>query len=264
MKQRDFVFSELSRRIVQLELPPGAPLREIDIAEMLGVSRTPVREALQKLVREGLAILRGRSAYVAELTLQDVIELFQLREAIEPYATALCARRKPAVFGDLAERFDALLPELRALGSDAELAEADEHAPARRYYHLLDALDEALMAHCGNSQIVTALDQAWTKFHRLRLYSRRSRARIIASAEEHLRISRAVSAGDADAAIESTVQHLLASCRNVLDQMIGDPQQTLHQSVTLGRRAVSTEISGYLADTSLHSARTSKTEGAAQ
>lgn len=267
MKQSDFVFNELTRRIVQLELAPGAALRETDIAAQLNVSRTPVREGLQRLVSEGLAETRGRSVYVAELTLQDAIELFQLREAIEPYATALCARRKPRAFAQLAEEFAAVIPELERIESDDQLSGESlagvrpnasgsanpaldneiAESPISVYYRLLNDLDEALVRHCGNRQITGTLELTWTRFNRLRLYSRRSKGRVLRSANEHLRICQAVAAGDVDLAIDATVQHLLASCRNVLEAMLGDPDQLLHRSISLGKRPLSTEISQYLA-----------------
>lgn len=75
----------LRAAIISGELPPGEPLRDRQLADMLGVSRTPVREALQRLESAGLVVARGRAGWeVSPFTEQDVHELFQLRRLLEP------------------------------------------------------------------------------------------------------------------------------------------------------------------------------------
>ena len=93
VNQSQCAYEQLRDEIVQWELPPGTHLNEVPLAERLSVSRTPLREAVQRLARDGLVtIIPGRGALVAQLALQDVVHLFQMREALEPYAARLCAR----------------------------------------------------------------------------------------------------------------------------------------------------------------------------
>lgn len=84
------VHSKLRSAILSLEIKPGTVLQERQIADKMNVSRTPVREALFKLEIEGLVKrFPNQGIFVTELTLQDVKDAYQIREFIEPSATAL-------------------------------------------------------------------------------------------------------------------------------------------------------------------------------
>lgn len=212
MKQSETAYQELSRRIVQQEVSPGSPLREIEVAESLGLSRTPVREALQRLVRDGLAMTVRRSVFVSQLTVRDAVDLYQLREAIEPYATALCARQPAPVFREISL-------ELAAIDVD-QMSETDPHGSVDRYYGLLARLDEAILTNCRNLQIAAVLDQAWRRAYRIRLTARQRLDRAPAALLEHRAICDAVANGDENGAVERTVEHLHASFSAALSDLM--------------------------------------------
>ena len=87
-------YREVKRRIVTLELPPGAVFTEGEVAAELGLSKTPVREALARLHTESLVELAGRAGYrVVPVTLKVALDLFALRALLEPEAAALAAAR---------------------------------------------------------------------------------------------------------------------------------------------------------------------------
>lgn len=89
----DHTYSVLRAAILSGELAPGTSLREIEIATRVGVSRTPVREALRRLQLEGLATkLRNGSLAVSEITVQIIKEAFAMRELLEGYAASEAAR----------------------------------------------------------------------------------------------------------------------------------------------------------------------------
>ena len=91
---RSLVSDELRRLVVTGELPPGSRIVEDRLAERLGVSRNPVREALQALAAEGFVeILPRRGAMVAQITPEQAEDLFDVRTALEPLAARLAARR---------------------------------------------------------------------------------------------------------------------------------------------------------------------------
>lgn len=91
---RDRVYLRLKQAITEGLIPPGTRLVENDLADRLKVSRTPVREALQRLSREGLVtVLPRRGVIVESLSLKDVEEIFMLREVLEGLAGALAAQR---------------------------------------------------------------------------------------------------------------------------------------------------------------------------
>jgi DNA-binding GntR family transcriptional regulator len=88
------VADAIRETIVSGEYAPGAGLSEVALSDELGVSRTPVREALKQLAAEGLVRVVPRvGTFVAEPTRRDVVELFQLRELLEGLGARLCAQR---------------------------------------------------------------------------------------------------------------------------------------------------------------------------
>ena len=91
---RDVVFENLRGAIVEGRLKPGQRLMEVQLAEQLGVSRTPVREAIRKLELEGLVVMLPRKgAYVANMSLKDLIDVLEIRASLEGLAASLAAER---------------------------------------------------------------------------------------------------------------------------------------------------------------------------
>lgn len=82
----ELVYASLQTHLRSGAVAAGQPLQEVQLAEMLGVSRTPVREAMMRLASEGLLSAEGRSFVVPELTLQDVEHIYEVRFLIEPAA----------------------------------------------------------------------------------------------------------------------------------------------------------------------------------
>jgi DNA-binding GntR family transcriptional regulator len=87
-------YQELKRIILERQIPPGGKLNEGDLAQALGISRTPIREAINRLEKEGLVrIIPQRGAYVVQFTEKDVFELFLIRENLEGLAAYLAATK---------------------------------------------------------------------------------------------------------------------------------------------------------------------------
>lgn len=96
-------YRELKRRVIELELAPGAFFTEAELTASLGLSRTPVREALAQLRMEGLVMVEARAGYrVTPVTLKDVRELFDLRKLLEVKAVSLAVGRIDS-YGQLQE-----------------------------------------------------------------------------------------------------------------------------------------------------------------
>ncbi len=147
---REATYEKLKRALVEGRLVPGERLSEIELAKRLGVSRTPVREALMRLAQEGLVeLLPGRGAWVRELTPGEVREVYEVRAALEAEAARLAAKRaRPEALAALAEAEAALYripPEDRAgqTAADARfhalLVAASENRELERLFHRLDA-----------------------------------------------------------------------------------------------------------------------------
>ncbi|MDI6600379.1 MAG: GntR family transcriptional regulator [Thermoanaerobacteraceae bacterium] len=91
---RDLVFEYMKESIISGEFKPGERLMEVQLASKLGVSRTPIREAIRKLELEGLVIMVPRKgAYVSDLSQKDILEVFEVRTALEGLAASLAAER---------------------------------------------------------------------------------------------------------------------------------------------------------------------------
>ncbi len=103
MRASDKAYAALRDDIIEWRLLPGTVLAEVEQSERLGISRTPLREALSRLTAEGLTTTAGgRGVVVTDISLDDIDELFELRETLEGRAAALAAERgDPATFEQL-------------------------------------------------------------------------------------------------------------------------------------------------------------------
>ena len=208
MRASDQAYARLREEILHWQLLPGTQLSEIELAERLGVSRTPLRAALARLALEGLVdTSRGRTGVVSDVSAASITDLFELREALETQAARLAARRcDPAVFDALAARFAAAPDLLREAGTDA-------------YYALVAEFDAALDAALGNAVYRGALDGVRLHLARARRIATANPDRLVRSAEEHRLICTAIRDGDAALAASATTVHLKASLTTILDTL---------------------------------------------
>ncbi len=206
MRASDRAYSTLRDEILEWQLAPGTVLAEVEQATRLGVSRTPLREALARLSADGLVESQaGRGLVVTDASIESVVELFEVREALEVKAAALAAeRRNPEVFLALREEFRA---------SGALLSEPSRHA----YYDLVRRLDEAMDVAVGNAHLVSTLTGLRTHIARIRRLSHDNTERLVAAASEHLLIVDAIIAGDPDLARSATTVHLHRALANIVE-----------------------------------------------
>ena len=91
---REVVFNTLKEAIISGELKPGERLMEVKLAEKMGVSRTPVREAIRKLELDGLVeMLPRKGAHVAELSVKNIMDVLEVRASLDGLATSLAAEK---------------------------------------------------------------------------------------------------------------------------------------------------------------------------
>ena len=206
MRASDRAYRALRQEIVEGDLPPGAVLGEVEQSARLGLSRTPLREALSRLVADGLAApATGRGVVVTAVSLDEAPQLFDLRIALETLAARRAAEHIAEPVNGNATREDF-----------AELAASFEQATAKLsqgedptdYYALTAQLDAALDAASDNSYLAESLRGLRLHLGRLRRLARNSPVRLAASAQEHAAIARAIAAGDPDLAAASTIVHL--------------------------------------------------------
>lgn len=207
MRASDKAYAALRSDIIEWRLPPGSVLAEVELSERLGVSRTPVREALARLSAEGLAEPQsGRGVVVTDISMDHVRELFELRSALECRAAELaCERGERAIFLDLHRR----LSNAGALITDSD--------PARnQYYELAGALDAAIDAAVGNNYLAQALKSLRVHLVRIRRLSKDNTERLAEAAREHSTIALAIAHGNAAVASAATTVHLDNSLRHLV------------------------------------------------
>lgn len=205
MRASDKAYAALREDIIEWRLAPGTVLAEVEQSERLGVSRTPVREALSRLSAEGLTAAGGRGVVVTDISLEDIDELFELRETLEGKAAALAAERgERAVF----ERLHAEL-----LRAPEMLNESD---PARHdYYALVGRLDDAIDEAISNSYLAQAMRSLRVHLVRVRRLAADDAERLHAAAVEHAAIAEAIASGNPRLAEAATTLHLHRSLSHV-------------------------------------------------
>ena len=198
-------YATLLREIQDGGLAPGTVLAEVEQATRLGVSRTPLREALRRLAADGLVRQASpRVTVVAGIDAADIRSLFDVRRALEETGARLAARHgDAAVFAELAAAF----------------ADTDADADPDAYYALIARFDAALDAATGNGYLTAALKIVRTHLVRVRRLARDNPARLSASIGEHRLIASAIAAGDADLAAHATHVHLHNALTSILDSL---------------------------------------------
>jgi DNA-binding GntR family transcriptional regulator len=194
----------VKRRIVANELLSGTKLAEDGLAKELGVSRTPVREALNRLTQDGLVTVSpGRGAFVATFSVDDMVQLLEIREALEGMAARLASgRMTKKTLTKLRELLEAGMLERESSGDTGYLT-------ADREFH------EAIALACGNRHLSRLMRSLRDRIQMLRYRSVTLPGRARKSFHEHLQIIDALSRRDPDLAEERIRTHI----RNVQNDL---------------------------------------------
>ncbi|GAA5196323.1 GntR family transcriptional regulator [Microbacterium jejuense] len=205
MRASDRAYATLLEEIQSGVLSPGTVLGEVDQAARLGVSRTPLREALGRLAADGLVAQQSpRVTVVTAIDAGDIREIFEVRRALEESAARLAAER-----GDAAA--------FAALAHDFARVDLGTARGADGYYALIARFDASLDAAVANDYLTAALRTVRTHLVRVRRLARDNPARLAASVSEHRLIASAIAARDADLAAHATHVHL----HNALESILG-------------------------------------------
>jgi DNA-binding GntR family transcriptional regulator len=190
-------YERIKGEILDERLLPRQPLIEAELAAKYGMSKTPVREALLSLAREGLVEMSSfRGGRVRDFTADDAREIYELRELLEPFALRRAVPRLT----------DADRRSLRDLLDKAQAAA--EGGDRRELSRLNCAFHSSLVARCRNEKVIEILAhlQNQVRIMSLRLWN--VRATHLREAEQHEAILTAVEAGQADRAAELLGEHI--------------------------------------------------------
>lgn len=224
----DRVAEELRREIVSNRLRSGLPLVESQLVERLGVSRTPIREALKLLAAEGLVDLRrNRAAIVAPLDPVGLAELFEVEEALESFAAGLAAERITAL--DI-ERLDRLQVQM-------ETAEAG--GDRDRYIRINQRIHLVIIAASGNPSLAKTHERVLWGLQRARNVALATEGRVEESIREHREILEALRRRDRDAARIAMARHIArtgAIVAEVCRRDLGSARDSANERAATRRR----------------------------
>ena len=190
------VYAKLRRAISRNDLLPGQALSIETLAQELGVSRTPVREALLLLKQDGLVDTETRTAFVAGLSLKDLGEIFELREAVEAHALKLVARQST-------------LKPLEAVGRHLRESERPtSREEIKRATEVDLEFHRALVVASSNRRLLEVWDQMSIQLRRFWEDGRDSQKRATEDVQDCLQILSALEAGAFKVATTILEQHL--------------------------------------------------------
>lgn len=189
-------YSQLRERIVRLDFAPGDVLREDALREELGIGRTPIREALQRLEREHfVTVVPRQGIFVTGIDVDELAMLFETRMILEPYAARLAAVRGQPGQWDSMEA---------ALARTSDATDGNELLAIDRQCH------ELMWQAAGNRFLLDTLDMLYAQSDRLWHQYLSDVAEPEHAVEEHVAILDALRAGDADHAAKLVDEHVAA------------------------------------------------------
>ena len=202
---RDVVFQTLRQAILREDLAPGERLMEIPLANKLGVSRTPLREAIRMLEQEGLVVMiPRRGAQVAGISEKSLRDVLEVRKSLEKLAVELaCERMTEEDMKEMnraEEAFSAAVHE----GDALRIAETDEQ------FH------DVIYNSTGNTKLVQLLNNLREQMYRYRLEHIKDEKSRLSLLEEHQRVMAALRSRDVELAKKAAGEHIVNQENNVI------------------------------------------------
>ncbi|MDI3534010.1 MAG: hypothetical protein PWQ82_375 [Thermosediminibacterales bacterium] len=202
---REVVFETLREAIISGDLEPGERLMEMQLADEMGVSRTPVREAIRKLELEGLVVMIPRKgAYVADLSLKDAADVFEIRGSLEGLAASLAAER---ITDEEIEQLERLLVQIRECIERGDL-EGIIEKDAEFHDNLFKA--------ARNEKLTQMINNLREHINRYRISSLTYLHRATEMFKEHTKIVEAISERNAELAAKLTRKHIENVEKNIM------------------------------------------------
>lgn len=194
---RDMVFDVLMNAIMQGQLSPGERLLEVQLADEMGVSRTPVREAIRRLELEGFVVMIPRKgAYVAGLSVDDVESVYEIRTALETLAVRLAAQRMEA---EDYRQLDELAEQMKATWQERNV---DQWVTLDARFH------ELLYKFSRNERLVQMMSNIMEQLSRYRIISLANVEVRQNSLAEHQEVIEALRRRDSEMAAVAAEHHI--------------------------------------------------------
>ena len=204
---KDKAYNAIKSAILSLKLKPGDPLVESDLAQQLGISKTPVRDALLELEREGFVTkILFKGTYVSEVTLKDVGEVFQVRAVLEGLAARLVA---PLLSAEELEEAEKIITAAEAALAEGDIALCSEHG--KRFHRLI-------ISKADNQRLQTIILNLDDHLQRFRLLSDQINGRLNKSLKEHRKILQALRGREPIVAEEAVRGHLFSVLQDLSEE----------------------------------------------
>ncbi|MEO8306380.1 MAG: GntR family transcriptional regulator [Betaproteobacteria bacterium] len=199
-------YQTMRRRILDNVWPPGYRALEQALALELGMSRTPVREALIRLAREGLVeVIPRHGMSVLPVSADDMRDIYEMLTALEAMAAELAVRRRPSE-----AQLKPLLDASRDMGRALKANDLDAWAAADERFH------QHLITLSGNRLLIEAVQNCWDRAHRARMVTLRMRPKPTHSTREHMDVVDKIRSGDARGAFDAHRAHRERGSRELL------------------------------------------------
>ena len=194
---RDVVFENLRGAILEGKLKSGQRLMEVQLAEQLGVSRTPIREAIRKLELEGLVLMLPRKgAYVADMSFKDLIDVLEIRATLEGLAASLASER----------RRDEDIKGLEKLAKEFEdsVKNGDIESVLKKDIEF----HEYIFSLANNNKLYQLINSIWEQVHRFRVMYVSDYEASLSLVDEHNKILQAIKDGNCELAKKYATEHI--------------------------------------------------------
>jgi DNA-binding GntR family transcriptional regulator len=202
----DQAYEEIRRRIVDNHYPPAHQVLEHELAGELGMSRTPVREALVRLENERLVqIVPRHGMRVVPLSLEDLRDMYEVLTALEVTAIERLARS-----GLDAQSIAALDQALDAMDAAIKKRDLDAWVKADERFHRM------VIEMCGNARLASMAFTVWDQGHRARMTTLRLRPALEVSNREHRAVVDAIRRGDWREAVSRHAKHRARTSREII------------------------------------------------
>lgn len=199
-------YQTMRRRILDNVWPPGYRALEQALALEFHMSRTPVREALIRLSREGLVeVIPRHGMSVLPVSADDMRDIYEMLTALEAMAAELAVRRKPGE-----AQLKPLLDASRDMGRALKVNDLDAWAIADERFH------QHLITLSGNRLLIEAVHNCWDRAHRARMVTLRMRPKPTHSTREHMDVVEKIRSGDARGAFDAHRAHRERGSRELL------------------------------------------------
>lgn len=201
-------YNIIAEQIISGSLKPGARITEKEIASILGVSRTPVREAMKLLSKDGLIeVIPHKGAIVRKLSLIDIKEIYEIRAVLEGLGAKLASNHIPK------QELDKIIESVKTCKDELDKGRVEFFVEFDTKLHSL------ILTYCGNKHLQKTINSLNNLIYYFRVEIAKKIERSIEAFHEHNRILQALKNQDGDLAEEAMKDHILRTTERTLKDM---------------------------------------------